>query len=331
MTNDELLARPRFDLSGKAELLHLNIRKEGPDDAKILMVDCKLSVMRVPGAELCRYFEPHLLLFLWRDDVIDGEPVLVVRNPRLAPVEFLNELKGATVLISGLTFLGAGVKRFSLQPHDRGLVTVTCSVTLHAPLADDVAVLAKYVQDEVSVMINASPDLFDGDEGAKAAKGGKKAPSAKQAAESLLSMAVADGATVTVEANPNTPLGAAVLEAAGLPRHADHDPLLPNARELVRKENRASISLVQRHLKVGYGRASKLLEALERQGVVSALDPKGLREVLPISTEHMREVQPLSPGAAWPFPTGKQPAPSPEELVALDAAREQRRDDQPGA
>jgi hypothetical protein len=60
----------------------------------------------------------------------------------------------------------------------------------------------------------------------------------------------------------------------------DDDELLPRARDIVTENRRASISLVQRHLAIGYNRAARLLEALERVGVVSPMAPNGHREVL---------------------------------------------------
>ncbi|QPR98165.1 hypothetical protein I6G72_19040 [Achromobacter xylosoxidans] len=61
------------------------------------------------------------------------------------------------------------------------------------------------------------------------------------------------------------------------------DPLLAEARRVVVENRRASISLVQRHLRIGYNRAASLLEALELRGVVTAMRPDGGRELLAIS------------------------------------------------
>jgi len=58
------------------------------------------------------------------------------------------------------------------------------------------------------------------------------------------------------------------------------DPLYDQAVEVVRTQQRASISLVQRHLRIGYNRAAQLLESMEAQGVVSAMTPNGHRSVL---------------------------------------------------
>ncbi|WP_186083688.1 recombination-associated protein RdgC [Burkholderia gladioli] len=57
------------------------------------------------------------------------------------------------------------------------------------------------------------------------------------------------------------------------------DPLYEQASNIVRANGRASISLVQRHLRIGYNRAAALLEALEKGGVVTPMDNTGNRKV----------------------------------------------------
>jgi len=64
------------------------------------------------------------------------------------------------------------------------------------------------------------------------------------------------------------------------------DPLYDQAVEIVLKSRRASISLVQRHLRIGYNRAARLIEQMERSGMVSPMQANGNREVLaPSRTE----------------------------------------------
>lgn len=58
------------------------------------------------------------------------------------------------------------------------------------------------------------------------------------------------------------------------------DPLYDEAVGVVLKSRRASISLVQRHLRIGYNRAARLIEEMERAGLVSAMQTNGNREVL---------------------------------------------------
>jgi DNA segregation ATPase FtsK/SpoIIIE, S-DNA-T family len=58
------------------------------------------------------------------------------------------------------------------------------------------------------------------------------------------------------------------------------DPLYDQAVEIVLRTRRASISLVQRHLRIGYNRAARLIEQMEQAGMVSAMQSNGNREVL---------------------------------------------------
>ena len=61
---------------------------------------------------------------------------------------------------------------------------------------------------------------------------------------------------------------------------AESDPLYDQAVDIVLKNQRASISLVQRHLRIGYNRSARLIEAMEKAGLVSTMDGRGGREVL---------------------------------------------------
>jgi len=66
---------------------------------------------------------------------------------------------------------------------------------------------------------------------------------------------------------------------------AESDPMYDQACEVVLKHRRASISLVQRHLRIGYNRAARLLEQMEQSGMVSAMQSNGNREILAPSRE----------------------------------------------
>jgi S-DNA-T family DNA segregation ATPase FtsK/SpoIIIE len=61
---------------------------------------------------------------------------------------------------------------------------------------------------------------------------------------------------------------------------AEADPLYDDAVAIVLKSRRASISAVQRHLRIGYNRAARLIEQMEQAGLVSAMQSNGNREVL---------------------------------------------------
>jgi S-DNA-T family DNA segregation ATPase FtsK/SpoIIIE len=71
--------------------------------------------------------------------------------------------------------------------------------------------------------------------------------------------------------------GNAGMEAEGDP---EADPLYDEAVAFVTESGRASISAVQRKLRIGYNRAARMVEEMEQAGVVSGMNSNGSREVL---------------------------------------------------
>jgi DNA segregation ATPase FtsK/SpoIIIE, S-DNA-T family len=79
-----------------------------------------------------------------------------------------------------------------------------------------------------------------------------------------------------------------VLEEGGAPlggegggeASAEADPMYDQAVAVVLKNRKASISLVQRHLRIGYNRAARLLEQMEQSGLVSSMQTNGNREIM---------------------------------------------------
>ncbi len=61
---------------------------------------------------------------------------------------------------------------------------------------------------------------------------------------------------------------------------AEADPMYDQAVAIVMQHRKASISLVQRHLRIGYNRAARLLEQMEKSGMVSSMATNGNRELL---------------------------------------------------
>ena len=70
------------------------------------------------------------------------------------------------------------------------------------------------------------------------------------------------------------------LAGAGGGSSGESDAMYDQAVAVVLQHNRASISLVQRHLRIGYNRAARLLEQMEQSGLVSAMGHSGNREIL---------------------------------------------------
>jgi S-DNA-T family DNA segregation ATPase FtsK/SpoIIIE len=94
------------------------------------------------------------------------------------------------------------------------------------------------------------------------------------------------GPTQYIEGILDAPEAALEAEAgAAGAAGGEADPLYDQAVEIVLKNRRASISLVQRHLRIGYNRAARLLEDMEKAGLVSTMQSNGNREIIVPSRE----------------------------------------------
>ncbi len=74
--------------------------------------------------------------------------------------------------------------------------------------------------------------------------------------------------------------GADGFSVGGREGDSEQDPLYDEAVQIVTETRRASISGVQRRLKVGYNRAARMVEAMEAAGVVGPLESNGSRDVI---------------------------------------------------
>lgn len=252
--------RPPFKVAGQAGIKHLNVRKEGPEDERILAVDVKLEFKGV-DRRLCAYFDEALEAFLWRGDT----NALIQRNAFLAPVVYANEITGATVKIAAETYHSCDVKKFAIYARDGGVFDLTCSISLY-PTSNDVSALAKLVQEDASASIEGPPDLF----------ASQPEQSATTAAGRMDSLLREDGITAELSSAD----GETLMTFGDEP-----DPMYGQAVEVVLKTRRASISTVQRHLKIGYNRAARLIEQMEKDGKVGPMSTTGAREILITQTQ----------------------------------------------
>jgi S-DNA-T family DNA segregation ATPase FtsK/SpoIIIE len=95
----------------------------------------------------------------------------------------------------------------------------------------------------------------------------------------------------------------------------DEDPLLGDAIELVVEMGTASTSMLQRRLRLGYTRAGRLIDMLERRGVISGYEGSKPRQVLVNPGDLPRVLASLggaAEGAEDEEPTAVQPAPLPD-------------------
>ena len=78
----------------------------------------------------------------------------------------------------------------------------------------------------------------------------------------------------------------------------DHDDLLEDAARIVVQSQTASVSMIQRRLRVGYTRAGRLIDMLERRGIISGYEGSKPRQVLVSEAELPRMLERLSGAVA---------------------------------
>jgi len=76
--------------------------------------------------------------------------------------------------------------------------------------------------------------------------------------------------------------------------HGDEDELFEEAKEIIVKAGKASTSMLQRRLSIGYGRAAKILDMLEEGGIISASNGSKPRDVLIDSGDYNSDRNSLS-------------------------------------
>ncbi len=107
----------------------------------------------------------------------------------------------------------------------------------------------------------------------------------------------------------------------------DYDELLPAAIEVVLEMGQASVSMLQRRLKLGYGRAARLVDQMEEVGVVGPFEGSKPRQLV-ITKEQWQEMQ-FNRGFVDKAPDAVASEPVPEEYPYEGDAIEQSRDRAP--
>lgn len=101
--------------------------------------------------------------------------------------------------------------------------------------------------------------------------------------ESLLIQLLANQHILTQQlAKLNTRLFSleSVLTNTEVDAEEQDDQLYEDAVKLVQKEGKASTSLLQRHLRIGYGKAARIMDLMEENGIIGPADGASPREVL---------------------------------------------------
>jgi DNA segregation ATPase FtsK/SpoIIIE, S-DNA-T family len=99
---------------------------------------------------------------------------------------------------------------------------------------------------------------------------------------------------------------------------ADHDDLLADAARVVVESETASVSMLQRRLRVGYTRAGRLIDMLERRGVISGYEGSKPRQVLVSASDLPRVLEGMDAAGGSPEPPGGSAADAELEPLRAD-------------
>jgi recombination associated protein RdgC len=133
--------------------------------------------------------------------------------------------------------------------------------------------LSKLLGDLVEAMGGEAKDGEAGSDGQQQIADG----SAHEAVRKLHQMAASEGVSATLIYGDKSVTFGAKLPPDG---EGDDAAMYEKAVAIVRQHQRASISLVQRHLAIGYNRAARLMEQMEAKGVVGPMESNGNRTII---------------------------------------------------
>lgn len=130
-------------------LSKVNIRKKGPADARMLMIDIKLTA--IVDAEVLAHFDPTLRHFLFTDDGYK-------RMRNLKPIGWDGEMAHMEMDIAGERFIGAYLTKFKFDALSSGRVAMSFVASVH-PEGRQTAILADLAGDEIEMEIRPEPEL----------------------------------------------------------------------------------------------------------------------------------------------------------------------------
>lgn len=140
-----------------ATLNHLNVRKEGPEEAPEVAVDLKLSC-EATGAILKELLGADDQPEFWRDN--EERDVLY---SGLSEVTTWGIFDNHELKYGGLRFSSAKLHKFKFRPIAGGLVDLEFSASVKGPTDREVNLLVEMLKEECRIEVSGPPDLFDQD------------------------------------------------------------------------------------------------------------------------------------------------------------------------
>lgn len=248
------------------EFVHMNLRREIHGDEQVNGIDLRFRVEL--SNETMAHFSPTLKTSLWkREDSPQGSfepdsvPYTIVKNPEMGTIKWDAKYDCARFVVhhgiderSDIAFALAKVNKFSFLPRNGARYECEFRVQISDPDSTDIAKLSAVLGQQVYGSVDAEGGEPEEDE-----------PQADFGAAGNAGYA--------------PPIDGTLKPDLGADEEGDED-FFKTAMEHVIREQKVSISIVQKLCHIGHNRAARLVERMESQGIVSPEDGKGKRAVL---------------------------------------------------
>jgi hypothetical protein len=260
-------------------LANINTRTEKHGEDDVLACDIKLE-FKTANAVLSKFSESLKEVLYTKDegaveDLIHPDHAPKLRNPLMGPIRWNLEMPSVQFRIhhgetdaDDIVFSGAKCNKFQFLCQEGGTVVTDFRIQVSEPDEEAVTKLLFMLNQAIKVsLFDEAPQVEDQQQDAGAEK-----------PNNVVDLFDGSGAPAGDEAGTGGD-GTTADEADDQPGD-EPDPMYGQAVEFVRGCNKVSITTLQRGLRVGYNRAARLVEQLEAEGVISAADSSGKREVL---------------------------------------------------
>lgn len=259
------------------EFVHMNIRQEVHGDEQVNGIDLRFRVEL--SNETMVHFSSTLKTSLWkREDTPQGDfdpesiPYTIVKNPEMGTIKWDTKYDCARFAVhhgiddkNDIAFALAKVNKFSFLPRNGARYVCEFRVQISDPDTSDIAKLSAVLGQTVYGSVDGEGGEPEEDE-----------PQADFGA------AGNEGYAPPIDGTVKPDFG---------PAEDEDDEFFKPAMEHVIREQKVTVSIIQKLCHVGFNRASRLVERMESQGIVSAEDGKGKRTVL-IPADMLADQQP---------------------------------------
>ncbi len=273
-----------FDFTGGVSVEKLVFKKPNPDKEEVVSAFITI-IGQVEKDVLAKLLDCSTteVLACWYPFIRDNEQS--PRHPNKKKTELNNTYSGHYLILSDNQFNGVDFKSFSYSYKSHARIELTLIASVDKPTKIQQNLLIELLQTTCSCRIDCDPDLFGPDESISELTQ-DLIVEVQESLNDMIADAEKEDDVVAVEqalVSVFSPQEDDVEEEQADISSEDifgDDVFLDEVKGFVRSEGKVTRSSIQKTYRVGYNRANRIIEKLERDKVVSAMDNKGRRVVI---------------------------------------------------